>query len=498
MPNLRLKKMDYVAFHKAFGGMKTRGEYAEFYRGAILTTKNIPAKKCRQKELSDLVAYYYNRQYDMKAPWSASTPKNPIPLHQRKPKITIPLAKKSCKIIASSLFGQTMAPRIFVEKEEELTSSIVEAKKAFYFDQIMLDAIEKMCVTGASFLRFSKIDDVFHGESYFSDVCYPKFDEYGDLVYVLVQFVYKDPTDSVEKWFKMVCTQNEDIKYSNPKYNPEEVPVFKEVLRNEHKYGFVSGVWLANGTKTMYDFDGDSLIKDYLTIFDDINYQLSAQSSSVIDNCIPQLFISGVDQDDVELFSKSSEKIWNLGRDGKAEFLEGSLRGVEKGMSYIKMLQSIYSDASGIPVEQHENAAKNASSGVALRILQEGLVLNIKLLRMRLTNQICEAIDKITTIYHNNPILFQKEVGIAWYEIVNDTPQDIYQKAQAADILCRNGVISKKTITKSFADDYGIEDIEKEVELIFEEKSKETQNDMEILSANLSKKAFGGTENVDN
>ncbi len=491
----KFKKMDYEVFHKAFGGMKTRGEIDEYYNVINLLGKTVQIKKTRSKELANLANYYYGTQYNNLPKWTNSTPKRPIPVYKRQPKIIVPIPKKSANVISSHLFGEGSAPRIFVENNDNLTILINDVKKSFKFDLHMQEAVKRISVTGACLVRYYKLDEThFCMETYFSHVCYPYFNEKNELDAVVIQFVFRDTLDNKDKWFRLDLTREYEQSYNNPLYAKDIQPEFKKKKKITHDFGFVQATWLVNGSLTSQDFDGESMIADNLSIFDDINYQLSSQSDSVINNCMPQLTISGIDEDDAQTFLKSPESVWLLGKDGKASYIESKLEATKEGMAFVKMLQSVYSDVSGIPIEQHDSKSRAPTSGQALRMLMEGLVNNIQAFRTCLTSQLCQMITQMEMVFSGKiQSSFENEnIGFAWYEVITDSALDIYQKAQAAALLIQNKIVSRETILKSFADDFGIQDIEIEIKKIEAETQKDQQNEMNLIKNQTSLRGNDG------
>lgn len=473
---MKFKRMDYVSFHKAFGGMKTRGELQEYYNIVNLISKKIPVKRTRDSRLTRLMSYFHNTQYDCKQPWSSSTPLKPLPYHKRKPKIVLATPKKMASYISSHLFGKDRAPRLFVDANDTMTRKIDEIRKAFKFDLTMQEAIQKVAVTGACLVRFYKLNnDLFHTETYSSDVCYPLFDDNHELDAVLIQFVYRDTIDDVDKWFRLELTREDEKLYNNPIYEEGVQPSFIVKNQVKHDFGFVQAEWIINGKVTPMDFDGCSLIEDHLPLIDDINYQVSAQSDAIMHNSMPQLVITGVDQEESDAFLKSPESAWILGKDGEAKYLESTLKSSLEGREYLKLLHSFLSDLSGIPVEQHEQKNRTSTSGVALRILMEGLINVVQNMRTVFESQISSLLTKMAVVYGADELSSVDQIHFSWFEVISDSSQDILQKAQASALLIQNKVISKETVTNHFADDFGIEDVVTEIQKIASESEVENE-----------------------
>lgn len=482
---MQFKKMNYEVYHKVFG-TKTRGEWRTTYDDTITLeskkNKNI-TERYRSSNLQILMRYLKNTQYEGMPRWDSSSPSNPIPPEKRAPKIVIPLPDYYCNTIASYMFGEGNFPRISVENNDDLTEKISDTINKFRLEFYLKSAMYYIAATGACFLYVFIANNKPCCKVFTSDTCYPTFDDFGNLTDITIQYVYIDPLDNKPKWYKLELTEEYDQHFNNPEYKSDEQPVFKPKKNGtiQHNLGFVQGVWFCNGEATSQDFDGESLIAKILTLFDDINYQRSSQSSALIRYANPQLVGSGMDGVDFKTLISSPETLWGLGKEGKIEYLQAKLDGVKDSELYLSSTQNFMSQVSDIPNHsQNEHRSRSATSGQAMRLMMEGLINKIKDLRTTLTPQISELIYKTMTLLYGESIN-DYELNFKWYQVITDTAQDILQKAQASQLLIQNKIISRETILRSIADDFSIEDVDAELKRIDKESEKEANAQAKAL-----------------
>lgn len=480
----RLPRIDYEEFHKIFGGAKTRDEIAQEYQGVNLPWKNShPKRKTRKQHLEKLLSYYYNTQYDNRTCWTHSDLVNKVPLHKRKPRLIIPYPYKIAAAVSSGLFGEGKAP-VFTVLNSDKQEKLEQCLEAFSFNATMGEATQMMAVTGAVLIRFFRIEDRAQTEIHPSTSCYPVFNDKRELEAVLITYVYVDPENGKLRWYRLYLDRESDTLYSNPEYIEDEEPVFRVIKRVEHGLGFVQATWLVNGFASKNDYDGHSLIEPYLSIFDDINYQLSGQSDSILYNTSPQMTMNLRDESAVEDFEKSVHTIWQLGIDGKAGYLETDLSVCQQGKDHVRMLRDMISDISGIPAESLDQKVKSSTSGVALRQSMQGYIALIQKIRSRISRTLVDISGKMCHVFYRKEIMSGENIKISWYDIVQDTPQDVSEKSAATQLLIQNKIISRKTAMQYFAAEYSIDDVEEEIKRIEEENEIEIENQMQILGAN--------------
>lgn len=93
-----------------------------------------------------------------------------------------------------------------------------------------------------------------------------EIEEYEDHFEPIFHKKQKTRIATVQRWYKRIITKTSDILYSNPKYKENDTPVFTEVKRFDHNFGYVPALWLRNsrdvGIDSISDFEGATGLLD--------------------------------------------------------------------------------------------------------------------------------------------------------------------------------------------------------------------------------------------
>jgi hypothetical protein len=446
-------------------------------------------KGFRSQKLEDLDAYYENRQHDKLIDWdqavkmAAEENGTYIPVRERKPRIQVAFAKMLCQRITSKLIGQKTFPALKVEEDPETELFTKLVLKASGFRSHLLEPMRRCLASGSCFVRFYFVNGIIKIEHFLSKFCYPVFDDAGHLESITIKYVFEDPEDLDDKekprkkWYKLELSGTSDIEYDNPLYvESGGEPVFQEAKRVDHNLGFVQGEWLRT-SEDKHSPDGYSLNEDILDFIDELNYSLSQSSTAVSYNQDPQLALSGMDVDDIEKLVRSSAKAWNMGRDGKAQFLETNLTGVETAERLRDKIRLGIQDIARIVMMDPEKMMAQAQSGKAMEILHGPMVELIDELRPMVEKYIIALLVKIIITYL---ILMSQgvETGLevppgwspksfnltaVWPPIFPMTMSDLKEKLGVAVQATSASLISRETATRWLAKDFDIEDIEAEL-----------------------------------
>lgn len=450
------------------------------------------SKLYRDKNLELLDSYYENRQYDHLPSWEESQDKNGehLSIRKRKPRIKMAFAKTLSQRLASKLVGQSVFPKFLIadspDDQEFLKAVIRESNLKFH----ILEPIRRMLNTGSSFLRFYIAGGTFKLEWYSSKYCYPEFQENGELESVAIKYVYTDTSEKdhngnyKRKWYKLELTTLSEILYDNPEYKEDSdyEPEFKEVERIDHNLGFVQGEWLRAAPMSGENEtpDGYGLVTDLMDFIDELCYSLSQSSQAVSYNQDPQLAITGIDQEEVGNLIRSVTKSWNLGRQGKAEFLESGLDGVSRAMELRDKVRLNIQDISRIVLLDPEKIVGSASSGKAMEILHgplkdlvdelrepvekilKNLVIKMAMACLIGQKQGIEIPIQIPPEYMPKSL----DVEVKWPPIFQQTIEDLQKKVQVASQARTTGLVSPATALKFVAEDFGVEDMEAELQAI--------------------------------
>lgn len=441
-------------------------------------------KKVRSDKLEVLNKYSESKQYDHLTNWdlNCDAQDNYIAIRKRKPKIIYPFTKVLSERVATKLVGKSNFPQYKVEDDPDTEAFFKAIIKASKLKSNLVDPIKSMNTLGSTFVRFYLNEGNIKMDWYNSNHCYPEFLPNGDLSSVKVRFVFESPNESdmsgkrVQRWFQLILGMQSDISYDNPKYTENVEPIFTETGRVDHNLGFVQGEWFKT-SKTNLSPDGHSLVEDVLDFIDELNYNMSQSSQSVSYNQDPQLYFSGIDEEETEALIRSSSKSWNLGREGTAGFLETDLNGVKVATELRDKVRLGIQDISRVILMDPEKVVGHAQSAKAMEVLHGPLVDLIEELRPNVEEHITKLIQKMSLVVllqarFGQPVPFELppnyqpstlQPEVIWPPIFAQTIQDLRDKVQVAVSASSASLISRETLTQWLAEDFGIENVEEEV-----------------------------------
>lgn len=482
-----------MGFLRTYGG-KLRKMSGVFSRGIMrANTKlgriRVPLpehanKIFRNSALCELDAYYEGTQYDHLHLWhqAEDSQGSYISIRERKPRIIYHFPKVLAQRITSKLVGETTFPKFNVELDPDTQEYLRFIIKASKLRAKILEPMRRMLANGSSLVRYWFVNGTIQMESLLSKYCYPEFNPSGELQSVMIKYVYEDDKaldengKPVMKWFRMDLGMFSDIMYDNPKFEKDEEPKFTVVSQADHNLGFVQAEWLRTA-EIRDSVDGYSLIQDVLDFVDELNYSLSQSSSATSYNQDPQLLINKMDEDELNVLIRSATKAWNLGREGEASFLESGLNGVTVAGELRKDMNQNIQDIARIVLLDPEKIVGNAQSAKAMEVLHGPMLELISELRHPIGDSLKNIIVKMAM---TNLILLQRgepvavdvpqgyqpksmDIDIAWPQVFPMTMQDLQQKAMVGSSVSGANLISRETITKWLAKDFGVEDVEEEI-----------------------------------
>jgi hypothetical protein len=462
-------------------------QYARNNLGVIMTGDMNKNKKFRDEQLDIYDQYYENRQYDDLMDWEeAAKSDDYIKIRERKPRVIFNLAKVLIDKVAAKLVGSSVFPKFIVEEDPEDTEYFRLVQKVVGFRRALLQPMKHTLLSGSCFVRFYFVEGICKLEHYNSKYCYPKFDDTEELDSLTVKYVFEDPDDQDMngkpklKWYKLEMNKNKDILYDNPEYREGVTdPDFKVVEENEHGLGWVQGEWFRT-SKHKFTPDGDALIGDILDFLDDMNYSLSQTSQAISYNQEPQLTVNNVDADELDELINSSQKAWDLGREGEAKFVESTMTGVEQARESRTESRQFMLEVVRCVLHDPEKMIANAQSGVALNVLNAPLVELIDELRTQMEPQFVNLLIKVgmsmvelsdrgeETALEIKPGFMPTSLDITcqWPAIYPLTIDDIQKKVMTANSAAQAHIVSHATLTKWVAPDFGVENVDEELQQI--------------------------------
>jgi hypothetical protein len=474
-----------MAETKRFAGLATRSELAAANNlGVISTTKLMASKKFRKPELDALDAYYESRQYNHLPEWDKASEhgQDYIPVRKRRPRIQYNYAKTLCSRLASKLVGSRNYPQLVIEDDPDTTEYLRYVQKSANLQSAIVEPVRRAMVTGSSLIRFSILNGAFKVQYFMSKWCYPEFDDNGNLEFVKIQYCYDDESDRdhrnlpKKKWFRMDLGKFQDVLYDNPEYKDGTEPAFQVVAQADHELGFVQGEWIKTGD-IPNSIDGFSLIKDITDFIDELNYSISQSSVAISYNQDPQLALSGMDEDEIDKLIRSSMKAWNLGREGQANFVEAGMAGVEKANEFRDKIRQNMADITRIVMLDPEKIVGSAQSAKAMEVLHGPMIELIEEMRPQMEKHLTSLVLKMALA---NLVVDQRggqapipippgyrpkslNVTISWPPIFPPTMQDLQQKVSVATQVASANIISRETMTRWLAKEFGVENIEEEL-----------------------------------
>lgn len=477
----------YQRGEKRWGQVFSRTKQRIANNLGIISADNMQALRLvRSDELDKYDKYYEGTQYDGMPDWDAQDPSGDfLPIRKRKPRIKYNFAKVLVDRVAAKLVGEATFPEFKIEDDPETTDFLRYVIKTSDLKMALMTPVKRMLLSGSVLIRYYFVEGNCRTQSYKAKYCYPSFQPGGELESVRVQYVYEDPIEKdtngnpKKKWYRLDLGMMSDILYNNPDYQSSAAPEFTVVEQTDHNLGWVQGEWLRTD-EDAHEIDGPSLIGDILEFIDEINYSLSQSSQAVGYGQEPQLTVSGIDEDELENIIKSSSKAWSLGKEGKATFLETNLGGVERAIELRDKIKQGICDIARVVMNDPEKMAASAQSGKALEILHGPLVELVTELRPQLQKRLVNLLIKISmTMLKLNASGIETAVSIPpgwsptslditvkWPEIFPQTLEDLQKKATVAVQLAGASIFSRESMTRWLAKDFGIENIEEELQKI--------------------------------
>jgi len=472
-----------MAETRRFAGLSSRSELRAANNLGVVSSGGALKQKYRKKELDVYDSYYERRQYVGLVPWDHQNEDGTyVPVRDRSPRVQYSFAQVLASRLASKLVGSRTFPMLKVEDDPDTEAFIQAIIKVSRLKAYIVEPIRRMLVCGSSFMRFYVTQGQFKIQCYLSKWCYPEFDPAGNLESIRIQYVFEDEADRDEKgnakkkWYKLELGKQSDVLYDSPEFTGETDPKFKAINTVPHNLGFVQGEWLKS-TEKNNSIDGDSLVEPVMGFIDELNYSLSQSAMAVQYNQDPQLAINAMEEDEIEKLIRSSTKAWNLGREGEAKFLEAGMSGVQAAVELRDKMRLSVQDVTRIIMLDPEKMTSTAQSGKAMEVLHGPMIELIEELRPMLEKSISLFVLKMAA---TNMLLFEQgasapipmpdgyapqslDITVSWPEIFPPTMEDLRTKVGIAVQVASGSIISRETMMKWLAKDFGVENIEEEL-----------------------------------
>ena len=387
--------------------------------------------------------------------------------------------------VTAKICGDRAFPVFQVEDDPEDTAFLKAVQKAAKFRKHMRPAIRKCLTEGSSFARFYFAEGTMVMDTWDGKFCYPVFDPTDELESIDVKYLFDDWQDldakgkPKRKWYKITLTKTTDTLFDNPEYKEAVEPQFKPVEVTKHNFGFVQGEWFHTG-KDKFSPDGPSLLEPILDFIDELNYSLSQTSQAVSYNQDPQMVMNKMDEEEIEDLIRSSQKAWNLGREGEAKFVESTMKGVEAAELFRDEGTQSMLNVVRVVLHDPEKMVAAAQSGRALEILHGPLVELVDELRTVLEDSLVNLLVKISMAFVamagqglettlTMPAGFAPtslDISTKWPAMFPLTLTDMQLAAGIANQLATANIFSRETMTRWLAPEFDVEDIDEELSKI--------------------------------
>lgn len=454
--------------------------------GIIWGSDVTKTKKYRREELHTYENYYEGKQYDSLISWDEASNRmcegdDFIGVRKRKPRINILFEQLICSRLASKLVGDSTFPSFDVAEDPDSTEFVKAILEWSKLKSMIIEPIRRLINSGSEFVRFYFVDGSLKLQRYSSKYCYPVFSPNGQLESIRIQYVWTDYEDldekgkPKEKWYRLDLGKESDVLFDSPAYTANGEPQFEIVETATHNLGFVQGSW-GRTSENPHCPDGDAMAPKTCDFVDELNYSLSQSSQAVSYNQEPVLTLSGMDMEEIENVVKSSAKALNLGRDGKAAYLETNMGGVETAGDMRDKVKNIAQEVARVTLLDPEKIVGSAQSGKAMEVLHGPMldyILELRpiveafitelVIKMMLATLIMKARGEVVAL--DIPEGFQPsfELDAKWPEVFPMTTEDLQKKVSLAVAAVSANIISREAGTRWLAKDFNIEDIEAEL-----------------------------------
>ena len=458
----------------------------------------------RKPELYIMNKYLENEQYANLPPYNPKSSQKDLDERECQPKASFPLLRISAEKVASFVAGYDSKLSIHnqnVEKQKKIDDFI----DTLNLWPIMEDLIPSILSNGSGFIRFyANQSGKITVKIYNSMFCRPVFDSDNNLVEVTIRYLFdsgeiNENKEKIFLWDQIKLTEKQDIHYNNPIFdrNSSNTPVFKPVETVTHNIGFVQGQWFSS-SYTDKDPEGKSIVPEVKDMIDNFNYRMSKQDDSIFYNLFAKMVAYGISPQELaknleewEYMDKKGYNIIPMHRpagDSDIRFLETGHAILQIAEVFDQRQLQLMQFALRTVLLDPERIAAHAQSGVAMKALHGPVIEKVNSIRPWIKRQICTLLEKIeyvSRIYKTagyiEPGTIQ-ESDKKWGTIFPPTIADIAQKTAYTGQSVESRIISRKTATKHIAKDFGVENIEEELQQIDAERQQDIQDELDMTN----------------
>lgn len=484
------------------------GKYIDQYasRFSIKMDKDWTQRQC---SLYILKLFYHGEIYNNLMPWWVEYLGGGgqyVPLLRRRPAIIYNLPKIIVNKSSSLLFSSEHFPTVRCEEDNKISDFLQYVTRKGKFRNAMLaaarlGALGSVCIVVKLLNKRFHLDVIgsFHLQPIFDPQSPGKLTELYEKRKVdgqtLQQMGYEISAENKNKpyYFARRWDNKREVYYIPWLCEDEEKEKFSpsEDLKksSEHNWGFVPAIWIKNSSEC-HHIDGECTFGSVLDTCIALDYQLSQLDRLLRYNSDPTMVIKDTANLGGEQIIKGGGNALMLGKDGDAYLMETTGKSTQSVIDFCRLLREF---ALEVLRGDRSNPDKmnTVHSGKALQMLQSALISLVDELRLcygdngllmiyEMILQMC-ASDEYEVDFGKNPLpenYLDADLSLDWPDWYPPTPQDDLQKSQSVVTLKTAGIISKETATTSVAEEYGIQDIDKELKEIETQEEKEAKDSL--------------------
>jgi hypothetical protein len=419
-----------------------------------------------------------------------------IGMMQRRPSVISTLCGTVVEDSVAFLFGEGRFPQINFDddKTQEIMQDVI--KKTLL--PAAMEEVANDGSVGSGALLIKIINSNIYYESLKTEYLTPVFDpknpyflikltqKYKVKGYDLLALDYKIKYPNLDYWYVREWDINNENYYipwcSEDSKDRNYKPKIDTTRSIYHGLGFVPVVWIKNLSGGDF-IDGKCTFKKGITTNIQLDYQLSQCGRGLTYSQEPLLFFKNPDRMLAGNITIGDGTTLVGGENSDAKMVEINGEGCMASIAYQEVLRKIVLENIHGNRSVPEKAGF-AQSGKALEMLHHPLILLASRLRktygeiglVNVVKLILKMIEKKEVLVEGKriktaDIKSNSNVTLVWPRWFDSTADDNYKEATTLGELKNSGIISSETAIKNVAENYGIENVEEEIEKINSERS---------------------------
>lgn len=431
-------------------------------------------------------------------PYDFHTEKNAaeeyIPLRERRPSVRYALCKSVVDDSVALLFSEGHFPTVVCE-DEATRAGLARVIKEARLNEVMMSAAVLGSV-GSVAIRLRVLGGrVFYDAlptAYLTpcwrddapDVLASVTEKYKVRGGTLAEAGYALAEEDLgaDFWFQRVWDAEAETWYTPWPVGSDAQLVVDEKKTTRHGLGFVPLVWVRNlpGGKGV---DGACTFADAINLNIEMDYLLSQAGRGLKYSSDPTLLIKEPAVDAAGRLVKGAGNAITVGRDGDAKLLEINGSSAEAVIAFVRCLRELALESiHGSRVNADKLSA--AQSGRAMELMNQALVWLADKLRISYgEGALLELLSMTVAVAQKfalhdragrelGPLLAGAELSLRWPAWYAPLAADKAQQATTLQTLRTAGLLSQQTALAVLADDYDVEDMEREMARIQDSDSR--------------------------